>query len=66
MQLRKLDNPSFSTPQKPGRYKPCVTVVVPLYAYPHPSIRMPLFPIVLALVLCSSFPSGSTASEVME
>ncbi|TKY62716.1 hypothetical protein E2542_SST12575 [Spatholobus suberectus] len=68
MQLRKLDNPSFSTPQKPDRHKPYVTLVGSLYAYSHSAIRDAtyIFVIVLGLVFCSSFPSWSTANEVME
>ena len=68
MQLRKLDNPSFSTPQKPDRHKPHVTLLSSLYAYPHSSIRDApyIFVVVLGLVLCSSYPSWSTPNEVIE
>jgi len=43
MQLWKLDNTSFSTTQKSGRYKPRVSVVAPLYTYTHVSIREATF-----------------------
>nr|AFK43346.1 unknown [Medicago truncatula] len=57
MQLWKLDNTSFSTTQKSGRYKPCVSLVAPLYTYTHFSIREATFSVVLGLAFCSSFPS---------